>query len=89
MQKSKNIYKIMVKNVENYKYRQKWCNDMGDELNNKTWKLGFTACHRTLENNTLRWFQYKILHRCLGTNKLLYQYKFFKPNPFFTFLSNA
>ena len=42
-------------------------------MDEKTWRRVFYLCFNTILDNKLVWFQYKLLYRILGTNKLLYQ----------------
>ena len=38
-----------------------------------TWRRVFYLCFNTILDNKIIWFQYKLLYRILGTNKLLHQ----------------
>ena len=42
-------------------------------IDNATWRRIFYLCFNTILENRLIWFQYKLLYRILGTNKLLHQ----------------
>lgn len=55
--RSKKGCQDIYKTGEQYKYRQKWCDDIGREIDTKTWKLAFMACHISMENNTWRGIQ--------------------------------
>ena len=47
---------------------KKW-NEMYIKLN---WNQIFSKCHRTTVDTKLRWFQLRLLHRILSTNRYLY-----------------
>ena len=55
------------------KFMGKWNRDFNMILDGDTWKQIFKCCFKTLDNNELIWFQYRILHRILGTNHLRYK----------------
>ena len=58
---SENIDKIL---------RAKWHSDLSIELNKENWDAIFCICHHTVKDNEIIWFQYRVLNRILGTNKL-------------------
>ena len=69
----KNIYNIINNgNCEN-NYRSQWNQDLSIIIDNATWRRIFYLCFNTILDNRLIWFQYKLLYRILGTNKLLHQ----------------
>ena len=52
--------------------KRKWHSDIDLELNRKSWQQKFRICFKTIHNNAaLLWFQYRILHRILGTQNNL------------------
>ena len=69
----KNIYNIPNKTICENKYRNQWNQDLNIIIDEKTWRRVFYLCFNTILDNKLVWFQYKLLCRILGTNKLLYQ----------------
>ena len=54
-------------------FKGKWSDDLNLHLDPITWKQMFLIGHKTVSDYHLTWFQYKILHRILGTQKLLHQ----------------
>ena len=70
---SKWYYTHMVNQSCNLALKGKWSDDLKLNLNANTWDQIFTICFKIVTNNSLVWFQYKILHRILGTQKLLHQ----------------
>ena len=62
-------------NVEEDKIRTKWSSDLSVNLDSETWDTVFYICHCIVKDNTVIWFQYRILNRILGTNKLRYACK--------------
>ena len=69
----KNIYNILNNTNCKNKYRNQWNQDLNIIIDEKTWRRVFYLCFNTILDNKLVWFQYKLLYRILGTNKLLYQ----------------
>ena len=47
---------------------QKWNN----KFNNLNWDKILTICHKTTKESKLKWFQYRLLHRILPTNRFLH-----------------
>ena len=69
----KNIYNIINNRNCDNKYRSQWNQDLSTKIDNATWKRIFYLCFNIILDNRLIWFQYKLLYRILGTNKLLHQ----------------
>ena len=55
------------------RYRAKWNNDLDIDIDNKTWRRVFYLIFNVEQDNNLIWFQYKLIHRILGTNSQLYK----------------
>ena len=53
--------------------KQSWNKDLNTFINEGQWNLIFSVCFKTLQNNSLIWFQLKILYRILGTNQYLHK----------------
>jgi len=51
----------------------KWNRELQINLDKGNWKIIFNIVHQTKIQSNLIWFQYRILHRILGTKKLLVQ----------------
>ena len=65
------FYNIMHKDVLNLTTRNKWCANLNIDLNENDWKDVYKICFKTLPRNDLTWFQYRIIHRILGTKSYL------------------
>ena len=83
---SKKIYSILNNYTENLqlKFKNKWSDNLNENIPSQEWNLIFRACFKTVSDNHLIWFQYRIIHRILGTQKLLFQMKIM-PNPLCSF----
>ena len=81
---SRYVYNILNKQTLNLKYKSKWDRDLSNNISEEQWKLIFKACFKTVKDNFLVWFQYRIIHRILGTNKLLFEMKL-KESPLCSF----
>ena len=57
----------------NHIMKQSWNKDINTFINEEQWNLIFGVCLKTLQNNSLIWFQLKILCRILGTNQYLHK----------------
>ena len=53
-------------------FKAKWNFDLTLTLNNSDWRKYFKICFKTYRDPFHQWFQYRILHRILGTQKLLH-----------------
>ena len=58
------------------KYKDKWNSDLDLQIDKFTWKHIFYICFKSVYNNDLVWFQYKTLHRILGTQRMMFHMKF-------------
>ena len=54
-------------------FKIKWHDDLQVILNKYSWQHVFKICFKTLNDPYLKWFQYRIIHRILGTQKLLHK----------------
>ena len=72
----KNIYKTLI-NIEDTSnfFNPKWETDLGQQIDAQTYSRAFIICFNTVENNYLKWHQYKILTRILGIKTKLYKMK--------------
>ena len=72
----KNIYKTLI-NIDNSSifFNQKWEIDLGQQIDAQTYSTAFKICFSTIENNYLKWHQYKILTRILGVKSKLHKMK--------------
>ena len=53
--------------------KQSWNKDLNTFINEGQRNLIFRVCFKTLQNNSLTWFQSKMLYRILGTNQYLHK----------------
>ena len=61
------MYKVLNSTEDQLNIKSKWNNIFSVEIDNNTWKIVFKACFKILSDNNLIWFQYRIIHRILGT----------------------
>ena len=54
-------------------YSEKWSKVLPIDVLNLEWKKVFSICFDTVKDNDLIWFQYRILHKILGTKSLLFK----------------
>ena len=70
----KDIYTLVNKNtISESNFKIKWSQELETIMENHIWTKIFKTCFYTVKHNQLIWFQFRILHRILGTNKLLHQ----------------
>ena len=69
----RNIYNTVKTKEVDCRYRAKWNNDLDIHIDNKTWRRVFYLIFNVEQDNNLIWFQYKLIHRTLGTNSQLYK----------------
>ena len=62
------MYNLLKKSDESPKNEEKWDNVLNKEYD---WKSINSSIFSTTKNTKLQWFQYRIVHRILGTNELL------------------
>ena len=67
---SKMFYNILNNPKCDLKFKQKWNKEINIEINDQTWKQIFRCCFKTIPHPDTVWFQYKIVNRILGVNKL-------------------
>ena len=70
---AKPFYNILNGATCDMKFKTKWNEDLGIEIEKYTWEQFFTVCFKTVQENELIWFQYRLIHRILGTQRLLYK----------------
>ena len=75
--KSKHVYLKLQQNESCIqKHEQKWTLDLHlIEPTSDSWSTIYKICFHTLRDNTFIWFQYRVLHRILGVQQLLYKIK--------------
>ena len=70
---SKTFYNIMNHQYSNFALQNKWNIILGTDLDENNWTNIYKVCFKTLKRNDLIWFQFRVIHRILGTKG--YQYK--------------
>ena len=69
--RTKGIYNKLNKvNIEK-NFQRKWHQDIGIILDTTAWQQKFRICFKTIHDPYYKWFQYRILHRILGTQKII------------------
>ena len=64
------FYKIFVQNIKfPEKYKEKWIADLN--ITDFDWKFIHKCSHNITNDTKLRWFQLRIIHRILATNRYL------------------
>ena len=56
-------------------YYSHWEQALKTKITEKDWKSIYQNCFKTVEDNDLVWFQYRLLNRILGTNEYLVKIK--------------
>ena len=71
---SKDLYKIFKNDASTQiKAAPKWNQDLDLVLSEQNWNNIFNICFRTVPDNKLIWFQYRLIHRILGTRELQFK----------------
>ena len=70
-----NIYKTLIKDDSFNYFNPKWEVDLGQQIDDQTFSKAFNICFKTVENNYIKWHQYKILTRILGIKSKLCKMK--------------
>ena len=52
-----------------------WNRNFDSDLSKQEWDIVYKACFKAVSDNSVRWFQYKILNNILGTNDRLSKMK--------------
>ena len=53
-----------------------WETSLKININRLMWTQIYKNCFKTIQDNELKWFQYRILHRILGTNDYLFRIRY-------------
>ena len=61
-------------------HEQNWNSQLKGQINNEHWYFYYKACFKTMKDNSVIWFQYRILGRILGTRSYLYKIKMANSN---------
>ena len=75
---SRTIYQVFQQNHNISSQNEiKWNSDLNMEPDEISWGIRYRICFHSIEDNSLKWLQYRILHRILGVRDLLFQNKGF------------
>ena len=80
---SKDFYSIFQTNCienETKSYYSFWENSLKTKINKEMWLQTYKNCFKTIHDNEIKWFQYRILHRILGTKEYLFKIKYKNDN---------
>ena len=67
------MYNLLNKKSINDTYQLKWSQELNlIEDNDTFWNRIHKACSKSLDDNYVKWLQYRIIHRKLGTRHLLH-----------------
>ena len=73
---SKNFYKVILsEEFEEPSCKSIWTRKLGSTSNDKMWENIFSACHKSILDNHLIWFHYKIMHNILDSKYYLNKLK--------------
>ena len=74
-EKAKGFYKILIEKPGNLHVHlnKKWKNELNCKIEEQSWTKIFTICFKVINNKNLIWFQYRIIHKILGTEELLHK----------------
>ena len=67
---SKIFYNTLKNETYQVKSKAKWHEELNIHINDQAWKHIYYCCFYTIPNPSIMWFQYRILNRILGVNKL-------------------
>ena len=66
------FYKLLLqKEKNNHNMKQKWQFELDINIDDKMWMSIFNVCFNSLDNNSLQWFQLKLIYRILPTKAYL------------------
>ena len=74
-EKAKGYYKVLSEKSENIicTLHQKWQGDLNYTFEESQWYKIFKICFKVVKDNNIIWFQYRLIHRILGTRSLLHK----------------
>ena len=55
--------------------KRKWDMVIQNSINIKGWETAYKICFECLDDNIIKWFQYRVLNSILGTRSYLYRVK--------------
>ena len=73
--KAKGFYDVLMDNSKDLlaNLTEKWNRELYCQLDEKLWSKIFTTCFKVIYDNDIIWFQFRIIHRILATQELLYK----------------
>ena len=75
------MYDVFIRNLK-YKqnYKDKWKSSLDLDIDDNDWNLINMNVTKITQDTTLRWLQYRIIHRCIGTNNMLFRFNMLSSN---------
>ena len=70
---SRHFSEILSQQNDNIKLKTKWNTTLNIDIDTDDWQNVYKVCFKTLKRNDFIWFQYRIIHRILGTRALLHK----------------
>ena len=74
-EKAKGYCKVLNEKSENIicTLHQKWQGDQNYTFEQSQWYKNLTICFKVIKDNNIIWFQYRLIHKILGTHSLLHK----------------
>ena len=73
IQGAKVFYSVLNQPKSDMAFKAKWQYDLNINIDEKTWQQIFNTVFKLISDNNLIWFQYRLIHRILGTQNLLFK----------------
>ena len=77
---SQDFYKLLDQHDFQFPLKEKWDNILDATINLETWQIFLKACFKVVRDQSLIWFQYKLILRIIGTRSLLFKMKIHNSN---------
>jgi hypothetical protein len=72
---AKRMYNILNKNCEILLNQEKWEKQLNTKISQKEWNCIYATPFEITSDSKIQWFQYRIVHKIIGTNSLLHKMK--------------
>lgn len=63
----KNMYLLLNDTTKESNYKEKWTRELDIQYDNNMWRKTFRSCFNVIKDNRYIWFQFRLIHRILGT----------------------
>ena len=70
------MYGILIKTKVQPTCISKWNEELGQQLGKKDWNIIFSTPFEITRDSNMQWFQYRIIHRIIGTKSFLFHINF-------------